>query len=110
MDPSEHMILTPPMRLEPWIRHFDPRTERDERQASAVRLIKAREAAQLAAIPTQKCEQCETDRPFLPSTGMLSGMSQFAGIPKKGPLDPDYFSARSNGELPILMKLARESD
>ena len=48
MDSSEHMIVTPPIRLQPWIRHYDSNTGRDERQAYAVSLIEERHARHLA--------------------------------------------------------------
>jgi hypothetical protein len=109
MDASEHMIVTPPMRLEPWIRHYDSNTGRDERQAYAVHIRNERHEAELQHT-SSLCVQCEQppDRAFMPTFSRLVGMDRFAAPPVNGPLERRYASLRPQGDLPVLMKLHKD--
>ena len=107
MDPSEHMVLTKPMRLEPWIRNYDISTGRDERQAAEVRYMEHIQSHERSTI-SLPCEQCSSLRsqPFTPSVSTLLSMPRFASARRAGTLDPDYASPRAN-ELPVTWQIAQ---
>lgn len=107
MDPSEHAILTPPMRLQPWIRHYNESTGRDDRQDAAMRIIREREDRQLQLAQQTACSECATvDTPYTPRLHTILSMPRFQ-VPPQGPLEPSYSSLRADGALPVIMKLAQ---
>jgi len=103
------MIVTKPMRLEPWIRHYDSSTGRDERQAYAVQILDERHAAEMQHTRSL-CVHCTLpqDKTFLPSFSSLTSMDRFASASVNGPLERSHASLRPPGDLPVLMKLHKD--